>query len=214
MKLIKLKKDHYVIVDDSEIKVGDFYLRYNQKIMKCTEMKLSFNESLKKEEVIILSNGCGDPYERSRNYLKKITHSTQPIEVYEKDPQWQMWDKVTELNLSDVKEVIGEVDIIDKAMKFSEVPFTGAFDNEKYRIAKEIGYITGYNQAFEDTKEKKYTEAQLIWAIQEAYGDGRDEANDALSHQVEDSVKTILNYLKPKTEWVVDFVNGKLKIIY
>ena len=67
---------------------------------------------------------------------------------------------------------------------------------------------------FEDTKEKKYTEAQLIWAIQEAYGDGRDEANDALSHQVEDSVKTILNYLKPKSEWVVDFVNGKLKIIY
>jgi hypothetical protein len=212
MKLIKLKKDHYVIVDDSEITVGDFYLRYNQKIMKCTEMKLSFNESLKKEEVIILSNGCGDPYERSRSYLKKITHSTEPIEIYEKDPQWQMWDKVTGLNLSDIKEVIGEVDVINKAMKFSNDPFEGAFDDNKYHIGKEIGYIAGYNQSIEDNKEKKYTEEHLIWAIQEAYADGRDEADDVLYQQVEGSVKTILNYLKPKTEWEVEFINGKLRL--
>jgi hypothetical protein len=36
------------------------------------------------------------------------------------------------------------------------------------------GIIMGYTQALEDNKEKKYTEEQLIWAIQEAYGDGKN----------------------------------------
>ena len=68
-----IKIDNYLlVVDDSEIKEGDFYLRYNNLVLRCTQLKESFNEGLNKNEIIILSNGCGDPYERSRDYLKKI----------------------------------------------------------------------------------------------------------------------------------------------
>jgi hypothetical protein len=64
--------DYLLIVNDSEIKEGDWYLRYNKSVMKCTKIKLSFNEVLNKEETIILSKGCGDPYERSKKNIKKI----------------------------------------------------------------------------------------------------------------------------------------------
>jgi hypothetical protein len=73
MKYDIVKTDDYLLViDDSEIKEGDFYLRYNDSVLRCTQLKESFNEGLNKNEIIILANGCGDPYERSRDYLKKI----------------------------------------------------------------------------------------------------------------------------------------------
>jgi hypothetical protein len=35
-----------------------------------------------------------------------------------------------------------------------------------------------------------------VWAIQEAYGHGRDEADDILYHQVEESIRVITKYLQ------------------
>ena len=59
-KLIKLNDQHYIIVDDSEIKVGDWYLTFmNNKIIgeprKCSDDSYNFSN------------------------CKKITHSTQPL---------------------------------------------------------------------------------------------------------------------------------------
>ena len=60
-------KDYLLVVDESEIKEGDFYLRYNNSVLRCTQLKESFNETLNKNEIAMLANGCGDPYERSRD---------------------------------------------------------------------------------------------------------------------------------------------------
>lgn len=55
MKLIKLNEDHYIIVDDSEIKEGDYLYSFSNK-------------------KIVVANKLTDLYIHS----KKITHSTQP----------------------------------------------------------------------------------------------------------------------------------------
>ena len=87
MKLIKINTDHYVVVDDSEIKEGDWYV-HNQKgvglrVQKCIGTNLPMDS-------------------------KKITHSTQPLGI-----GWQQ--EVIELSLKEVKELIGEVDVEKKA---------------------------------------------------------------------------------------------------
>ena len=68
-----IKTDNYLlVVDDSEIKVHDYYLRYNKLVLRCIKIESVFNQALNKNEVIISSHGIGDPYERSRDCIKKI----------------------------------------------------------------------------------------------------------------------------------------------
>lgn len=47
-------------------------------------------------------------------------------------------------------------------------------------------------------EEIKYTKEELIFAIQEAYGHGRDEADDLLFYQVEESIRVILKCIDDK----------------
>ena len=79
MKLIKITEDTYIIVDNSEIKEGDYVLS-------------------KLNEIVVF----GKDYTPS--LYRKITHSTQPL--YKND----FW-AIQELKLSEVKELIGEVDV-------------------------------------------------------------------------------------------------------
>jgi hypothetical protein len=85
---------------------------------------------------------------------------------------------------------------------------------EQLSMSSDIGQgiIMGYTQCQEDNNEKKYTEAQLIWAIQEAYGHGQNDEFDGLN-KVEKSIIVITNYLRSKTEWEVEIINGKLTIL-
>ena len=108
--------------------------------------------------------------------------------------------KVTD-RLYEVKELLGEVDVEKRAREFI-----------LYNEQKREWWKQGYNQALEDNKEKKYTEAQLIWAIQEAYGHGQNDEFDGVN-KAEKSIIVITNYLHPKTEWEVDIINGKLTLI-
>ena len=64
MKLIKINTDHYIVVDDSKIEVGDWYIDDTKQIRK----------ALVSDEV----------YWQHRSYNReymKITHSTQPLEL-------------------------------------------------------------------------------------------------------------------------------------
>ncbi len=57
MKLIKIKEDHYVVVDDSEVKPGDYvYTSVTNKVVRFT-----------------------DPRHFSDDTYWKITHSTRPF---------------------------------------------------------------------------------------------------------------------------------------
>lgn len=76
-KLIKLSDTHYVVVDDSEIKEGDFVIDKHKNIYQQLTDK-------------VFEQFTGS---------KKISHSTQPLGI-----GWQQ--EVIELSLSEVEEII------------------------------------------------------------------------------------------------------------
>lgn len=59
MKLIKINTDHYIIVDNSEIKEGDYHFDFDKNEIDTWKGNLYSN----------------------RLKCKKITHSTQPFEL-------------------------------------------------------------------------------------------------------------------------------------
>src|SRR5574343_457568 len=198
MKLIKLTPTHYVVVDDSEIKKGDWI--YNAE----------------REPSILECVGKG-----SLRGWQKITHSTQPIDCacsnrgYKLDTNCaernRCFDKVQYLPLQEVKALIGEVDVEKMAEEyadFSNDHVTLAF-GEKFNITAKRDYLAGYNQALEDNKEKKYTEEDVN-KIRQILVEGAVTDMSCSSAVVE--LDKYIQSLQPKTEWEVEFVDGKLKL--
>lgn len=187
MKLKKINEEHYVVVDETIQPVNGYYYDFLINKIKSTN---------------------GAEYGEA-SHCWQITHSTQPIEIIHTSGVTMTnppmgYINIIELPLSEVKELLGEVDVQIKAEKEREkLGYTNKFIT---------GFVSGYTQALEDNKEKKYTEAQLIWAIQEAYGHGQNDEFDGVN-KAEKSIIVITNYLHPKTEWEVDIINGKLTLI-
>lgn len=145
MKIMKIKEDHYIVVDDSEIKEGDWLLdTTDNTIWDCY-----------KDMSISLFPEC-----------KKITHSTQPIE---KDEETYTYEKVKYIPLSYIKELIGEVNVSAKANE----EYKDNLHNPFFTAAP-MGYIKGYNKALEDNKYKKYTEEDLRKALEYGYERGKE----------------------------------------
>lgn len=197
MELIKITDDHYVVVNGSEIKEGDYCLMFDDY----------GNLFLGNQPQKYLGEQSGHHLNKG---LRKITHSTQPLDERNGGLDFIV-QGILELSLQEVKELIGEVDIekkIDETLEKLSYDVTGD------KTADFVdGYVRGYEQALEDNKEKKYTEKQLIWVVQETYDHGRDEVDDILFNQVEESIRVIKKYLQPKTVWGVEFdKNNKLKL--
>lgn len=89
MKLIKVQPDYFVVVDNSEIKVGDWYYSSKNVVAKMTEEMLDYYTLRNLLDTII-----------------KITHSTKEL------------DGVKTLLLPEVKETIGEVDVEKLAKEY------------------------------------------------------------------------------------------------
>jgi hypothetical protein len=104
---------------------------------------------------------------------------------------------VLPLSLQEVKELIGEVDVETKV--------------EKYTSHDMFWYKQGYNQALEDNKEKKYTEDDLAEAILRTI-DACNKAQKDSYGELEIDEEAIIQSFQPKTEWEVEFVDGKLKL--
>lgn len=178
-KLIKINTDHYIIVDDSEIREGDFVYDSKDKVIRFVKQYLK------------------------DNWIKKITHSTQPLgflNEYGSTADLKCdWTNVKFLPISEVKELIGEVDVEKKAKKFIGCEYEDIEDN-----IDQIGYdsfIRGYTQALEDNKDKKYTEEDF----KRAFFNGGD------MKEIEE-FNYFIKSLQPKTEWEVEFIDGKLKL--
>jgi len=171
MTLIKLSEDHYIVADDSEINIGDIVA-----------------ERLLTGKYDLFTIHTLNDIDKLRQ--KKIICSTQPESL---GTGWMQ--SVLPLLLSEVKELIGEVNKVEElSLKMGlELYVGGNYDFEN-------GVRKGYNQALEDNKEKKYTEEDMQWALYEA------------RHHQEHSIEEIIQALQPKTEWEVEFVNGKLKL--
>jgi hypothetical protein len=186
MKLIKLKDDHYVVVDDSkEIKTDDKYLTSDNRIVNWYQ---EFEENIKE------------------NRPSPITHSTQPLEKFTydnlSDEVFSMdYYNIKPLSLQEVKELINEVDVEKKARE----EYKDNLHNPFFTAAP-MGYVKGYNQALEDNKEKKYTEEDM----KEVYEFGLMNKYKSLEVN-NDNFRYYLS-LQPKTEWEVELVDGKLKL--
>ena len=117
MKLIKLQPDHYIMVNDSEIKEGDFSFYPPFGIGKniVIDGELCF--------YIESKNGKGSLTQRTYQTLdknKKITHSTKPLSEECKTCTGyceQCVDRTKSLSLQEVKELIGEVDVENILLK-------------------------------------------------------------------------------------------------
>ena len=197
MKLIKINPDHYLVVDNSEIKEGDwFYNPATKEVLYASKDMLSWNNDTSQEH----------------KGWKKITHSTRPESL---GVGWMQ--SVLPLLLSEVKELIGEVDVEKKAINSWEGCDSCDTNDELFFIN---GYQRGYKQALEDNKNKKYTEEDLRNAFLSGIritGEGwNGEYADGNDPNIEDvfgeSVNNFIQSLHPKTEWEVEFIDGKLKL--
>ncbi len=90
MKLIKLSDTYYIIVDDSEINEGDYFL-YGSSIY-CAD-KGENKDFVYKNGIALSILSC-----------KKITHSTEPL-AYDEDGGYYPIS-VTAISLSEVEEAI------------------------------------------------------------------------------------------------------------
>ena len=200
MKMVKLTEDHYIVVDDSEITTGDIVA---EKLL-----------TGKYELFTIHTLNDID-----RQTQKKITHSTQPESL---GMGWMQ--SIQPLFLSEVKELLGVVDVeaLEK-MYYQQLEqrrevaknFTGQVagrhpdmfgHNEVHHMVR--GYTEGYNQALEDNKERKYTEEDMLNAYYIGWID-RGESSNVEYPKARNLFKQSIQH---KTEWEVEFVDGKLKL--
>lgn len=134
-KLIRIKDDHFIIVDDSEIneKLGEFFYSFETNKIYST---ISHNTAV----------SC-----------KKVTHSTEPLDktLFFTDRIWGC----EKLSLGDVKEIIGDY---DNSTKFRRSVKNTRY--EMLSASSEVGdgVILGYNKCLEDNKDKKFTEEDMV----------------------------------------------------
>jgi hypothetical protein len=193
MKLIKVQPEHFIVVDNTNIDMGDFIFEVSNR--EITEANDEWNG------------------EESNDEWKKIIYSTQPL------------DGVELISLSEVRELIGEVDVESIAEKTADALQWDFEDPCGSGYSDFIdGFVNGYNKAIEN---KKYTEEDLRKAVDMARDIADDSAHDTFT--VDDitgcteictygwrekySNEKIIQHIQPKTEWDVEFVDGKIKLI-
>ena len=112
-----------------------------------------------------------------------------------------VYHKINPLSLSELKELIGEVDVEKKAEKFIGCKYDDIEDS-----IDQIGhdsFIRGYNQALEDNKDRKYTEKDIYkayWAGMQFVGEDKGSFGEfiqSLQHQTENAEVRELTGLSP-----------------
>ena len=190
--LIKLSETHYIIVDDSEIKEGDFY----------------FDNSVFKNDIIMGRGLYQMKYpnwgKEGQGNCKKITHSTKPLErikigmTYEEEG----WYKIKSIPLTDVKEAI--------------YGYSWKTEFEKAYLtygAEQYSFYLGFNAHKELVKDKLFTIEDMMKGIQF----GIDNCHYGLQHETKSKQEKIHNFIQslllPKTEWECCISDGKLVLL-
>ena len=181
MKLIKLSSDHYIIVDESKQPVEGYY--YDNFIKDIRDTR-------------------GAEYGQA-DHCWQITHSTQPLEYTNEDHLH--WYKIEQLSLSEVKELLGEVDVEKKATGYANT-FIGE------ESTADVDYKAGYIAALEDNKGKIYTEEDIIKVVRLSLEDAEKSVLWSKEYPQKLADK-ILQSLQSPTSWDIQFVNGKLKLV-
>lgn len=186
MKLIKLNEQHYIVVDDSEIKENDWYW---------TPIKRSIEQCVKK--LLIIKGGQNDIEQL------KITHST-PIGGLSA----MLIAGIRELSLSEVEEAINgySVEKIYPILSFEEY-LANPPHKESYAsyVAHQKSKREGFNAHREFVKDKFFTtdDMELMFGLGAA-----NHANGKPSFQ--EAIQSLL----PKTEWECSITpEGKIVLL-
>jgi len=184
MKLIRLSKTHYIIVDDSQIEKGDWVLPINNTPYR-----------LKKAIDKLPSD-------------KKITHSTIPLDI-ETIPSETAnikkvsWGNIKHIPLSEVEEAINGYSVEKMAHKIRMDKWGDEIGQGIKNSCREEGIIEGFKAHQQLVKDKVFTEEDVRIAIAMA----RTLPNDT-------GTQIIQSLTTSKTEWDVEFdEQGKLKLI-
>jgi hypothetical protein len=203
--LIKLSETHYIVVDDSEIKEGEWYLTFmNNEVAgeprRCEDSSYSFGN------------------------CKKITHSTQPLESIEDSEVWEdgkylgpdyAFQEIKYLPLAEVEEAVFGYSV-EKMAKHH-------YGNHRKTREFEDGFILGFQIAHKElVKGKLFPVEDMINAFISGTNSGAnyesivngcsgdlEEAENFAKCEFEDFKKSLL----PKTEWNIEIINGKIKLL-
>ena len=86
-----------------------------------------------------------------------------------------VYHRINPLSLSEVKKLIGEVDV-EKNMQYERKVQNPYSSDSLLHTGFNKGFELGYNQALEDNKEKKYTEKDIdkaYWAGMQFVGEDK-----------------------------------------
>ena len=184
-KLIKLTGNHYIIVDDSEIKEGDYMWRHGEY------------------PILVTPNFWWDFGVKYR----KITHSTEPLD---KDIHgFKYWTKdIIPLSLSEVEELIYGYSVEKMAEKYKQIGIDAGEPFKQSQLEK-IAFIKGFNAHKELVKDKLFTVGDMDTALIKMALCAARLGEGCLNKKNE-----IIESLLPKTEWEVEFdEQGKLKLV-
>ena len=101
-----------------------------------------------------------------------------------------IYHKINPLSLSEVKELIGEVDV-EKNMRYERKVQNPYSSDSLLHTGFNKGFELGYNQAIEDNKDRKYTEEDIdkaYWAGMQFVGEDKK------------SLGEFIQSIQPKTE--------------
>lgn len=190
-KLIKLSEDHYIIVDDSRKSLtskggSGYYLGYDHKIYSISDIS-------------------------NKPVIGQITHSTQYLGfLHEKGITTANlkpdWTNVKYMSLSEVQEAIYGYSV----EKMAQSAFTHP-DFGKYKIGS-VAYYNGYKDGLkahqELTKDKLFTVDDMWQAFDSGVMFGKEGGETEL-----ECFNRELKDILPKTEWEVEFIDGKIKLL-
>lgn len=196
-KLIKVSDDHYIIVDDSEIKEGDWFW---------TPIKKSIEQCVKK--LLIIKGGQNDIEQF------KITHSTKPLENKFSSVIYGGYNPIF---LPEVEELIYGYNV----KKMAEQKWPVSMEDFNTEIIDGNAYfrgiwVMGFNFHRQFTKDKLFTIDDLRNSLLELIKDVSCEDGSLLGKSPVEALRWIENHIQtliPKTEWDIKFEQGKLKLI-
>jgi len=206
-KLIKLSDTHYIGVDDSEIKEGD-WIWYNKTIGK-----LIFDQDDLGQGYELQVDNISYPIYDILNIVKKITHSTQPLESSiksDKHDNPKEFVLIKPLSLSEIEEAILGYSVVDKAQEIAKLLYNPeAHRNESFKSLLSVAFQEGFEAHKELVKDKLF----IIEDLKDAFNSGIIFGREG-GESKEESFNRQLKNVFPKTEWDVEFdEQGKLKLI-
>ena len=199
-KLIKLSDTHYVIVDDSEIKEGDYAIHKNKE----------YREKYKAQPII-----CNESNQLSiQEHWRKITHSTQPleedVEIMGSIPKITLrFVKIKPLPLSEVEEVVYGYNV-------DYLAANQLGEHKHPAVGGHEAYVRGFNAHKELVKGKLFIDKKDLKPLLNLLDEGYDPYDTYHHLQVKRILRTVESFVEsllPKTEWDCRVVNSKIDLI-